>query len=1019
METGWRHDDSRSQREFERLGPEKSQSTQREQTSGIPVEAPGRTKPGTEITVTSPTGTIDVTVKRRPGTNRFEIERPLTVSQSMVPVQTDPVTQRTDNVSWIDFRAGDNVELSVYRHDNGRVVVEIASAVIGGGGMTSWFLEDAFSAATEITDGETVVFTGTGAATVSRAGNTINVDVPASSYSWRASGGFDSPMTISNTEVVYFAAADSTIVVTQLDSGTFSQILFSRPLTLRRTTDNDTIEFSTANTITDIYFENDVAAKPAGYTKRAWVDVSEAYAGAPGKIEIWYEDLAGAGAYDWDLQADTGGTETIASGVVVDIAGGTDIETVLTGTGPYVVTINSTYIWQIDHNSSGSPADVTSGVIVDLIAGSDISIARSGTDITISSTYSYSWNLQANSGPTTPIDNGETVNFIGTGTATVSRSGNDIIIDVPVGGYSWTVSDGSANEVIGTGDTVNFVGGTNITTTYDAGTNTLTIDADPYPVYSWFLDDNTSGLPTEISDGETVDFIGGTNITVVRAGNAITINADPYPDYDWTASDGSVTELVSDGESIIWTGTNGVDVSLTAGTFTIDRPLTLRRTTDTDTIDFSTDSEIVDIYLENDAATKPAGYTKRAWIDVTNPTTGRAKLEIWYEDLAGAGAYDWDLQADTGGPSTIPSGAIVDIAGGIGVSTSLAGVGPFVVTIDRPLTLHRTTDTDTVEVSTDNEITDIYFENTVNTKPAAYTKRAWIDVVNPIPGRAKVEIWYEDETGAGAYDWTVSDGFTSEIVASGSTIFWVGGTDITTSYDTGTNTMTISSTYVWELDVNTSGSPESIISGTVVNLIEGANVNIVRSGADITISTDPYPDYNWLLAAEGVVGTEDIGDGETVTFRAVGTGLAVDRTTNTITYSRLPDDATDPNTGKRVKVGYVEWDLTGIVAPTNGLYGDTQIADIVHGWDLINMHMFTLYVSDVTFQEDPSDPGFGTDIDYYRSPATTLAGETPPNQTVRLFPYAQAHDADTVRLWITHTRNFPTVMKMWYVLKEV
>lgn len=84
-------------------------------------------------------------------------------------------------------------------------------------------------------------------------------------------------------------------------------------------------------------------------------------------------------------------------------------------------------------------------------------------------------------------------------------------------------------------------------------------------------------------------------------------------------------------------------------------------------------------------------------------------------------------------------------------------------------------------------------------------------------------------------------------------------------------------------------------SGGTVNLIEGTNVTIDRTGDDLTINAALAGGAmsSWLLAASGTGGTESITDGETVTI-AAGTGITATRSTNTVTIaSTVVDTDTD------------------------------------------------------------------------------------------------------------------------------
>lgn len=138
--------------------------------------------------------------------------------------------------------------------------------------------------------------------------------------------------------------------------------------------------------------------------------------------------------------------------------------------------------------------------------------------------------------------------------------------------YAWDISDGTNSETISNGDTVVFSGDTYITTSYAAGTNTLSIDHDDTTRsdttstdspgyggtfqavtsvttnttghvtaidvstvtipsaenYTWTLDGD-GGTPQTINSSDTVTFVGGTNITTAvnnPAGDNLTIDLD-------------------------------------------------------------------------------------------------------------------------------------------------------------------------------------------------------------------------------------------------------------------------------------------------------------------------------------------------------------------------------------------------------------------------------------------------------------------------------------------------------------
>jgi len=96
----------------------------------------------------------------------------------------------------------------------------------------------------------------------------------------------------------------------------------------------------------------------------------------------------GGGGTDWDITADAGGSSTITDEDILDITGGTGIDTTLSGAGPYLVTLDfdsteiGTTTW-----GSGSDIDwtfnvgaVTTDPLIEFIDGGADSIARITAD---------------------------------------------------------------------------------------------------------------------------------------------------------------------------------------------------------------------------------------------------------------------------------------------------------------------------------------------------------------------------------------------------------------------------------------------------------------------------------------------------------------------------------------------------------------------------------------------------------------------------------------------------------------
>lgn len=86
----------------------------------------------------------------------------------------------------------------------------------------------------------------------------------------------------------------------------------------------------------------------------------------------------------------------------------------------------------------------------------------------------------------------------------------------------------------------------------------------------------------------------------------------------------------------------------------------------------------------------------------------------------------------------------------------------------------------------------------------------------------KNNTWAEVAAIPGTYDWDIAGDSGTETVASGDTITFAGGTNVTTSYNTTTNTLTINSTDQY--------------TGTVTSVDAGSTTFISGSGGPVTTS---------------------------------------------------------------------------------------------------------------------------------------------------------------------------------------
>lgn len=606
------------------------------------------------------------------------------------------------------------------------------------------------------------------------------------------------------------------------------------------------------------------------------------------------------------------------------------------------VKVDQSGVYSYDLGINADPViTVSSGDVVRFIAGANITLNRVGTDITISAVGagSYTFNIQANGGATEAVGNADTLNFVGINLLTVTRSGKTLTFDVPNTGWSFsavgtpgshtvvtggsmvfaasgglTVSrvgntitygntpyvfnvqvNGGSLEPIENGTSLNFVQGGAVTLSRSG--QTITISSPDY-TYGWNLQVN-SDPSVAVVNTNTVRFIQGSNIVITRTGTDVTISAAAYPDYDFSVADGTGSSTVLDGNTVTYLGQNGLTVTLNTGTktFTFNRPLTYRRTSDTDVVQFTSTAAITQVSYENSTTAKPETYAKRVWFDVTEPVAGQLKVEAWYEDDAGAGAYQFYVGANGESPGAlVANGGLVRISQGSGTVVSRSGTD---FTVTSPLTIKAEN-----VASGGDDTTAINFDN----PPVTTTDvQASVVLVNDGGGQRTVKIYVPSSLGYSSWSLAVN-GVTRETIESGETVDFVAGTNISL---TGTGRqVVINNTYSYGFTIEAEDTPGT---GAVVN---GANIKLTH-GQGLRITRRTTDDIHFEINAGG-----------------------------------------DPPWGpdgvkKRVKSGYIEFPNDNVDQYGNipYLFGKRKYVDIVHNWNLANLNRFHLELVDVQIND--------------------------------------------------------------------
>lgn len=819
---------------------------------------------------------------------------------------------------------------------------------------------------------------------------------------------------VSYTEIDTFTFADTTTVIWNVQQVVSGNVAISAisPLQIQQSDVNVGDNLTTA-----LNFENASPTKPAAYTDPLWFDVADDGSGKR-TITAWYSGGSGS-AYSWYLQAEAGPTEEIGNGETVTFTGTGSTTVTRVGNTINIDVPVGGYNWKA---SDGGAADtIASGETVTWkgASGGGISVAYTAATNTFNFTNVSYWRMTPDTGLTVQIFHDDTLNVQGINGVTTSSTvpfPKELVIDRPLqlqqsnvnvgdqgttiidfynatptlpagytsniffevtdlgagerqikgwyedtsgsGAYDWTASDGTTSEVIANGDVVNWVGGTDIDVTYDAPTNTFTID-NTYE-YHFFIQ-ASSGTTERIDSGETVNFTGTGAATVTRSGNTINVDV-PVGGYSWTASDGVDNYSVGNANTVIWQGDGAVDVDLVGSTFTIYRPLTIE---DDNAAVGGSDVEYINFDSQGEFSTsQPVNFL------VVNDGAGQRTVRAY---VPTGGTYGWNIQANGTATTAVGDGATVNFHSSDGtVDISLVQTGLSVAVDDIDLSRPLTIEDDDVAVGG----VDTFFLNFDSQSSTSMGQAVNFEVVDDGAGQRTVRGWVP--ASAGTYEWIASDGTNTETVDNTETIKWLGGTNITVSLDTVTKAF--------------------------------------------TISADPYPVYYWNLAASGTAGTEQIDSGETVTFVGTdGIEVTRSGATVTIGIDEIDppwDPGSQPKRRMAGEIVFTAGDPDDFGAPPDYYYGVRRYVDIVHNWALSSLNNFHLELVDKHLELDIVTNTMV--LSHTRNTETYPTAIGPLGSAVRYrnLPHWAAIDRDTVRVWATMTEEDATDMVFRYVLTE-